>query len=251
MDKVVLIGGQCGHGKTTTVNRLLGVNWHTDPVYTGTLLPYMKCYEVQDGDTYECELIPRIEKRVATKISLLHFNDSEDFPAMTQELSETVSWQPDGDPYPSDRQLYPEVSSLTFVDLMGIGENLLQEQYYKEVYREFAHQATDVLWISDITRRAYGQDASLLKDLKNDFPKLERFVICLNKVDIFALQKGQTSMETLTEWQIEEIKQKCSNVSEEFRSFMPEASFEVLFYSAVTGFNFQSLNDMFFVNCND
>lgn len=251
MEKFVLIGGQCGHGKTTTVNRLLGVNWHTDPVYTGTLLPYMKCYEVQDGDTYECELIPRIEKRVVTKISLLHFNDSESLPAMTQELSETVNWLPDEEPYPSDRQLYPEVSSLTFVDLMGIGESLLQEQYYKEVYREFAHKATDVMWISDITRRAYGQDAALLKDLKNDFPKLERFVVCLNKVDSFALQKGQTSMETLTEWQIEEIKQKCSNVSEEFRSFMPEASFEVLFYSAVTGFNFQSLNDMFFVNCND
>ena len=69
--------------------------------------------------------------------------------------------------------------------------------------------------------------------MKKDFPKLERFVICLNKVDIFALQKGQTSMETPTERQIDLIKQKCSNVSEEFRSFMPEASVEVLFYSAL------------------
>ena len=247
MEKFVLIGGQCGHGKTTTVNRLLGVKWHTDPVNTGTLLPYMKCYKVLGGETFECEFIPRIEKRIATKIDL-HFIDFEDSPAMTQELTETVNWLPDRNSCrQSDRRLYPEVSSLTFVDLMGIGECLLQRQYYKEVYREFAHQATDVLWISDITSRSYGQDAAVLKDLKNDFPKMERFVVCLNKVDVFALKMGQMPGETPTERQTELIKQKCNYVSKEFRSFMPDASVEIFYYSAYTGFNFQSLSDMFFV----
>ena len=257
-EQFVVILGQCGYGKTTTVNRLLGSGWTTSAATTGTFLPHIKVYqdisdiernenvyeEEEKKPTCEVTMVPYVESRHDSS----HLEESDDGLILHQQISQKVAWYKEKEIF-SDRKLANGVKTLVFVDLMGIGDTLVMNQPYYEIYREFIQRATHVLWIVDATRRGYLEDELCLEEVCDSFGNVERFTIGLNKVDAIGLGYRESPNPVPTEKQLKLIEEKKSVVAQYFQKIVPNFPItekDVIPFSAYFGWNFDALSQLFF-----
>ncbi|MBE6425734.1 MAG: hypothetical protein E7029_07110 [Planctomycetaceae bacterium] len=245
----VVIMGQRGYGKTTILNRLLGTGWTTAAATTGTLLPHIKIYQdISDEDekksTYEETWVPYVKSRHDSS----QLDDQLDGLILRQQISQEISWYPESELF-SERKLTKGIKNLIFVDLMGIGESLVLNQPYYEIYREFVKKATHVLWITDASRRGYLEDQCCLREIKDSMSNIKRFTILLNKADSIGLRKNENPNPVPTEYQKKLLKDKLSVVTQSFHEIAPHLSItekDVIPFSAYYGWNFEALSQLFF-----
>ncbi len=251
-EQSVLIFGQCGHGKTTTVNRLLGVDWFTCTTRTGTFLPFIKVYEQQNHEeigeeVIEAELHPYIRCRKDTT-KLIEENSFDSEMVLQQKIAQEIVWHVKS-VRQSTNHLANGVTRIRFVDMMGVGDETITNQPYYEIYREFAKTATRILWIRDATRRGHAEDEACLEYIRDAMVNLENFTIGLNKTDSIGLQRGENPNQVPTERQQELIREKVQIEARIFQEFLPEIEISndnVIPFSAYYGWNFGELSKLFF-----
>lgn len=244
----VLIMGRCGYGKTSIVNRMLGTHWNTCAYDTGTMLPFIKIFKRLDCACHEMELVPYVNSRRAN-VKVAWKSVGSKGLSMRQVLTETIHWEVEKDTI-TKTELNPLIRSITFVDLMGIGDSLITEHHYKTIYREFAGCATHILWVVDATRRGYSDDIATLREMDKYLVKLEKFTVLLNKSDSIGLKKGETSFSVPTDEQMELIVQKKQDVLSYLQGCVPRSTgfseTDIVPISAKYGWNFEQVENLFF-----
>ena len=248
-EQCILVFGQRGTGKTTTINRLLNVDWNTCAYAVGTVLPHIKTYEMSEETTIEKVWEPyrnADERKVQCSLECQDFfNGSLN---LVQTVTDKIFWDLTQE-NESVFKLAHDVKKCTFVDLMGFAESIITDKIYYEVFAEFAKRATQILFVSDGTCRAYREDKECLDFVSQYLPKLDRFIIGLNKVDAIAMGKGQRAGQDPTERQQEYIEQKIDCVLRDFSKIAPWADLtreNIIPYSAISGWNFNTLKSQFF-----
>ncbi|MDO4571647.1 MAG: hypothetical protein Q4D38_14795 [Planctomycetia bacterium] len=245
----VLIFGQCGHGKTTTVNRLLNVDWFTCAARTGTFLPHIKAYEQGENGLNEAVLSPYIKSRVDSTTLEEEGLFDLDTMILRQRITQEIAWNVDSVTSSSGR-LANGVTQIRFVDMMGVGDEIITNQPYYEIYREFVKTATHILWITDASRRGYAEDEACLKYIADYMGDLERFTIGLNKADSIGLQRYENPNPVPTDHQQELLREKAKIVARVFQGFLPAnitiTEKNVVPFSAYYGWNFDALHKLFF-----
>ncbi|MBO4857831.1 MAG: GTPase domain-containing protein, partial [Treponema sp.] len=244
--QVVLIMGQAGHGKTTLTNRLLNTAWNTCAYDTGTTLPFIKSYIKKKNGCREIIMEPYIDKRRAD-IELSWLGVSK--VCMHQKLIETVRWEVTNDTI-THLKLNEKYDTITFVDLMGIGDSILTNEHYNKIYREFATYATQIIWVTDACRRGYLEDIKTLKYIYKILRNINKIIICLNKVDAIAKEKDQELSDAPTQYQQNIIREKIIDVFGYFSKIFSNDLLtikDIIPLSAKTGWNFEALQGLFFI----
>ena len=246
--QIVLIMGQCGSGKTTTVNRLLDEEWNTCAFDTGTYLPFIKRYRKIEDCVMEDSFEPYLRKR-NSDVHLVGSEIDENL-VLKQELEEEITWDVIASKE-SGKRLREDVGELIFVDLMGIGDTLLTNNHYYNVYKAFLLQATDILWITDATSRRYTEDELCLQNIKDSIGLGCRVVVGINKADSISLSRGGTfSAGRPTSEQMKALVERRTLVYNVFSNALHPVGLKtesVKLFSAKTGWNFNSLQECFFV----
>lgn len=244
--ELILIMGQCGCGKTTTVNRLLDVEWNTCSFTTGTLLPFIKTYQFVGGMTNE----KTFEPYLATRNPKVELCEGECLFKMKQRLDEEICWDITSE-NETDAIMADNADSVCFVDLMGIGDTLLTNEYYYEIYRAFAREATQIVWITDATSRRYTEDERCLSEIKRDFVNIKKFVIGVNKSDSICLDRGERFTEGVpTDKQMDALRDRKELVFSTFKDVLMPYELnmdDIVMFSAKTGWNFSALERKFFI----
>ncbi len=244
----VVIMGQRGTGKTTMVNRLLEVDWNTCSYDTGTYLPHMKFYERTSPGMEEVVLIPRIKPSRKSKASLSESSIFDFDMSLYQYIEEEIIWDVVEESL-TTKTFRPGIERLRFVDLMGIGESILKENQYYEIYRAYLQKATHVLWLTSAHLNTYRADERALEVIRNDMNEIEQFTIALNKADLIAPAPNGLWTGVLTEYQQQCVEEKRETVAAYFQSFLPNqliSPSNVIPFSAISGWNFDRIIKLFF-----
>ena len=248
-EQCILVFGQCGCGKTTTINKLLGIDWNTCAYAVGTVLPHIKTYEASDDKTVEKVWEPY---RNANERKVECALDCQDLYSgslnLNRNVTDKIYWEltQEGE---SELKLANGVRKCAFIDLPGFAESIITDKVYYGIFGEFAKKATQILFISDGTCRAYREDKTCLDYISKYLPNLERFIIGLNKVDAIAMEKGQQAGQDPTQRQQGYIDQKIDCVLRDFSRIAPWANINresIIPYSAISGWNFDTLKGQFF-----
>lgn len=142
---------------------------------------------------------------------------------------------------------------LAVVDLPGLGEDLDQDEIYKQIYQKVLPGVDVILYIMQANARDLEDDQAILRDIV--IPLLEeqekRIVIGLNKVDKIGPGNWVESVNYPSREQEISIKDRTQDISQKLSHVTAIPEDQIVYFSAIKAYRLNQLGEVLIVAAND